>query len=60
MIPENDWYCDYCVLEHNILTTLPTAGIFDDQIDSEVLNRNRRNQANFRIGGSEISAIETR
>ena len=60
MIPESDWYCDYCVLNHNILTTLPTAGIFDDQLDSAILNRNRRNQTNFMIDGSDISAIEAR
>jgi hypothetical protein len=28
-IPEDDWFCDYCVRSYNIQTNNPTAGIFN-------------------------------
>lgn len=36
-IPVDDWYCDYCVRDHNINSENPTVGIFEP-------NRRRFNQ----------------
>ena len=53
-IPENEWYCDYCVVYQNIQTTNPIAGIFRRR-----LRRNRGiNYGGRNIFGSMRNNVE--
>lgn len=41
-IPDDDWFCDFCVQKFNIRTTNPTAGIFNERDPPRSRRRRRR------------------
>lgn len=47
-IPHEQWYCDYCVADHNIRFTLPIAGILDDLISTDMRNGNQQERSSIR------------
>ena len=63
-IPEGDWFCDYCVVDHGVRSENPTANLFArrDMGRSRSRNRTRRRtgRRQFRsLGGSRSNSRRT-